>query len=272
MLHNLSVVETGQQLLKGSSGAGGKFSEEIMVACSSFEYADTAPSDYTNGVDVLGGRKWLVRDNHFRHIRGPKERNYACGPTILFWRDSRDNVVLRNTIADCWRGIALGLNPQDTPPGGEPAFDHRGGLVYCNVVHNLEGWGDEGLEVNACDGARVEHNTVFVEGKLPWSIGVRFAGSSAAVRNNLTNKPIVERDGGKLISEGNIVNAQRSWFVDAAAADFRFANAGLPAIDAGVTLPPFANLASLKLDFLGQPRVSGDKPDAGAYEFAAPAK
>jgi hypothetical protein len=244
-----------------------------MVACSAFEYTDTAPSDYTNGVDVLGGRKWLVRDNHFRNVRGPQERNYACGPAILFWKDCRDTVVLRNTFVDCFRGIALGLTPQENKPAGnEPYFDHRGGLVFNNVICNLHEWADEGLEVNAAKDARLEHNTVFLEGKLPWSIGVRFAGSTAVVQNNLTNKPIVERDGGRLVAKGNVVSAQRSWFADAAGGNLQLAGAGNPAIDAGVEIQPFANLESLSFDAAGRPRVSGAKPDAGAFEDAGGAK
>ena len=31
----------------------------------------TAPSDYTNGVDILATKRWVIRDNRFSRIRGP---------------------------------------------------------------------------------------------------------------------------------------------------------------------------------------------------------
>jgi hypothetical protein len=172
VLHNLQVQDTGQQLVKGSVGNNGQFSESVLVACSSFEYADHAPSDYTNGVDVLGGRRWTVRDNRFRNIRGPQERNYAAGPAILFWRDCRDTLIAGNIVVDCFRGISLGLVPAGTNPAasGETYYDHQRGMVCNNVVCNLQPWGDEGIEANAAKDARIEHNTVLVEGTLPWSI------------------------------------------------------------------------------------------------------
>ena len=45
VVHNLVVKDTGQQLLKGSIGDNGKYSRDVLVACSSFEYSDCAPSD-----------------------------------------------------------------------------------------------------------------------------------------------------------------------------------------------------------------------------------
>ena len=65
-LHNVRVADTGQQLLKGSTARNGVFADDGLVACSLFEYTDRAPSDYTNGVDVLAGRGWTVRDNVLR--------------------------------------------------------------------------------------------------------------------------------------------------------------------------------------------------------------
>jgi hypothetical protein len=114
VLHNIAIKDTGQQLVKGSIGDGSKHSENGLVACSAFSYTDQAPSDYTNGVDILGGRNWVVRDNEFRRIRGRADQGYRCGPTILFWRDCRDTLVTRNVLIDCFRGIALGLTPSES--------------------------------------------------------------------------------------------------------------------------------------------------------------
>jgi hypothetical protein len=261
VLHNLRVVDTGQQLLKGSMSEDGRGPHEGLVACSVFEYSNHAPSDYTNGVDVLGGRGWVVRDTLFRRIRGPQAGGWASGPAVLFWKQSAETTVERNIVVDCYRGIALGL---EAGQGGSASFDHRGGLIRNNAVCNLHPWADEGIEANGAPGVRIEHNTVLVEGKMPWSISVRFSGTDAWVRNNLTNRPIVARDGARLKQEANINNARPDWFDDPGQGSLRLSRGDLPAIDAGIPI------TEIHQDLDLRPRVIGNGPDAGAFEFDEP--
>ena len=63
VIHHVHILDTGQQLIKGSKATGDKPCRDGLVACSTFEYTDHAPSDYTNGVDVHDGEGWTVRDN-----------------------------------------------------------------------------------------------------------------------------------------------------------------------------------------------------------------
>ena len=109
VIHRVHILDTGQQLIKGSKAEGSKPCRDGLVACSTLEYTDSAPSDYTNGVDIINGERWVVRDNILRRIRGPRAGGYRSGPTILFWGGSRDTIVERNWLVDCYRGIALGL-------------------------------------------------------------------------------------------------------------------------------------------------------------------
>ncbi len=218
VIHHLHILDTGQQLIKGSAAAGKPSCRNGLVACSTLEYTNTAPSDYTNGVDVLNGEGWVVRDNIIRRIRGPRAQGFRAGPAILFWRASRDTIVERNLIIDCQRGIALGLSQdQDMFPG---RYDHEGGVVRRNVLCNLNSWADEAIEVNSSPGTRVEHNTVLVEGKVPWSISIRFPATNARVSNNLCNRQIILRDGAKAEMKANIVTARRDWFASASAVIF----------------------------------------------------
>jgi hypothetical protein len=263
LVHNVRVFDTGQQLLKGSIGTNGLRADAGVVACSTFEYTTHAPSDYTNGVDVLTARDWVVRGNRFVRIRGPEQRRWSAGPAVLFWRGSAGTLVERNIFVDCFRGIALGLEPAAAgDPTAEGPFDHAGGSIRTNVLWNLNGWADEGIEANAARGVEIDHNTVMHLGLLPWSISVRFSGTIARVRNNLTARAIVERNGAQALPDGNVAGATSSWFVDAAAGDLRLRDATLPAIDIGVPL------ADLTEDFDCRPRRSGKAPDAGAYEFS----
>jgi hypothetical protein len=259
VIHHVHIVDVGQQLIKGSTTSGSKPCRDGLVACSTLEYTESAPSDYTNGVDVLNGERWVVRDNILRRIRGPRAQGYRAGPAILFWGGSRDTVVARSVLVDCYRGIALGLvESQDNAPG---RLDHQGGIIRRNVVCNLNPWADEGIEVNASPGVLAEHNTVLVEGKVPWSISIRFPTASARVVNNLCNRQVILRDGAKAEPTANIVAARRDWFVDPGHGDLRLARKDLPAVDAGV-------ITRREETTNGQrPSFAGKAPDAGAYEF-----
>jgi hypothetical protein len=261
LIHHVHILDTGQQLIKGSTALGSKPCRNGLVACSTLEYTESAPSDYTNGVDILNGEHWVVRDNVLRRIRGPRTQGYRAGPAILFWGGSRDTIVERNLLVDCYRGIALGLGlPRADTPGG---IDHQGGIIRRNAVCNLNSWADEAIEVNASPNALVEHNTVLVEGKVPWSIGVRFPTASARVVNNLCNHQVILRDGANAKLTANVVEARRDWFVDPSRGDLRLARNDLPAIDAGLAKPASGATEGKA----GQRPFSGKAPDAGAYEF-----
>jgi hypothetical protein len=262
MIHNVRITDTGQQLLKGSTDGGPLFSEDVTVACSLFEYTDHAPSSYTNGVDVLAGRNWIVRDSRFFRIRGPATDQFSAGPAILFWGHSTGTTVERNTIVDSFRGIAFGLGPDASGLPGDGVqrrYDHEGGAIRNNVIVNLNPWADEGIEANAAGGVAIDHNTVVTGGTLRWSISLRFAETAARVRNNLTTKPAVLRDDGRAMFEGNVSGASASWFVNVAGADVRLAHSRVKAIHAGVPLP------EVGFDASGQ-RRSRARPDAGAFE------
>jgi hypothetical protein len=265
-IHAVRLFDTGEQLLKGSFAPNGQTADHGVVECSTFEYSDHAPSNYTNGVDLIGMNDWVIRDNRFVRIRGPREQGWSAGPAILVWGHSAGTVVERNVVIDSFRGIALGLGPGAfaTPRGGATLVDHRGGLIRHNVVVNLNPWADEAIEVNAATDVRIEFNTVLVEGQLPWSISVRFPQTSAHVRNNLTARQILSRDGGHATLDGNVHGAAHSWFVDAAAGNLRLAGGAVPAMNAAV------RIADVDQDFDGLPRAIGNAPDAGAFEHQEP--
>lgn len=260
VLHNIRVIDTGQQLIKGNKIPNKAAPNAGLIACSSFEYSDQAPSDYTNGVDILEGRGWVIRDNVFRRIHGPPDQKWKAGPTILFWKGAQDTLVERNYIIDCYRGIALGLT------SGEDGkdYDHRGGAIRDNVVWNLNPWADEAIEANACPGVKILHNTVFVEGMAPWSIGARFPSTVGLIQNNLTNRAILQRDGARVVVRANVVDAKRDWFVDADRGDLHLARGNVTPVDAGIPIP------EVRFDLDLGNRLAGKAPDAGAFEFRKP--
>jgi hypothetical protein len=176
-----------------------------LVACSEFSYTTHAPSDYTNAVDILRSDAWVIRDNRLLRIRGPEAQRWRSGPAILAWAGAQDTIVERNVILDSFRGIALGLSPEMTPLRGGREHDHLRGVIRDNTIVNLNAWADEAIEVNAARDVRVERNTVVADGTPPWSIGVRFAGAFATIRDNATTRQILLRDGARADMEGNIL-------------------------------------------------------------------
>jgi hypothetical protein len=202
----------------------------------------------------------------FRRIRsqaGP------AGPTILVWRNSLDTVVQRNVIIDSWRGIALGLSvPNTRSRGGSGViYDHQNGLVEDNVILALNEPADAAIENNHAANSRVFHNTVFYNPKIKhavnWSIEYRFPATTAEIKNNLTNLPIIKRHPlpkQEAIMAGNVTNALETWFRDVMAGDMRL-NANAPVIDRGVLLSDLQTEPEERRRFLGK------APDIGAYEY-----
>jgi len=220
--------------VKVSTGDGtlGKFADYGLVACSRIEYTtfskgtDHSLPNYTNGVDILAGKGWVIRDNEFRRIRseaGP------AGPAILVWRNSLDTIIRRNLIVDSWRGIAVGLSSPHTLSrgGADVLYEHQNGLVENNVILALNEPADAAIENNYAHNSLVQHNTIYYNEALThavnWSIEYRFEPTTATIINNLTNLPIIVRSPlpaqqGTL--EGNITDAQANGFIDIMAENY----------------------------------------------------
>jgi hypothetical protein len=251
-LHNLHLVNAGEQFIKANpDGNGGGVDGGIVEYCL-IEYSTTAKSDYTNGVDVHTGDGWIIRDNVFRNIRAPAGQ--LAGPAILVWHGSSNTVTSGNLFLDVQRAIHYGLLDGAVP-------DHSGGSIHNNFIYrSSEQDGDVGIGVFNSPDTDVLHNTIMLSGTYPNAIEYRFAGSSGLlIANNLTDAAVVQRDGAAASVSGNLTSAQPDWFVDAAAGDLHLASTA-PAIDAALSSPTL-------FDYDGQPRPSGPSADVGADEF-----
>ncbi|MCC6189855.1 MAG: hypothetical protein IT318_12540, partial [Anaerolineales bacterium] len=262
-LYNLRLIDSGEQFVKGSTaGPPGPYADGGLVACSTLEYTTHARSGYTNGVDVLAGADWVIRDNVFRNIRGPAGEQ--AGPAVLMWRNSLNTVVERNHFLECDRAIALGLAAPDggLARDGNTTYDHQGGIVRNNFIYRA-GAGDVGITVNYARQVSVFHNTVLLNGTFPWgAIEHRFGATSADIRYNLTDAPIWQRDGAAGTLIGNITTAQPGWF--AGPGDLHLTAAASAALDQALPLSAVTD------DFDGDLRPIGSAPDIGADEYGQP--
>ncbi len=273
-IYNVHLLDAGQQFIKVSAGDGmeHRFGDHGLVACSCMEYTTfskgngvTSPT-YTNGVDILAGKGWVIRDNVFRRIRSEKG---PAGPAILAWRNAKDTIIKRNVIVDSWRGIALGLSsPGKRSRGGvEAIYDHQNGLVENNVILALHETADAAIENNYARDSKILHNTIFYRKDLShavnWGIEYRFGPTSVLIQNNLSNLPIHHRSpfsSEEVVIKGNMTNAQAWWFQGVFKEDVHLAP-GANAIDAGV------RLSGVHWDYDDVLRPIGDAPDVGADEY-----
>ncbi|MDJ0924822.1 MAG: S-layer homology domain-containing protein [Acidimicrobiia bacterium] len=262
-LRNLHLVDAGEQFVKGSTaGPPGPYADDGIVECSLFEYTDRARSWYTNGVDVLAGANWVIRDNTFRNIRAPSGE--LAGPAVLMWRNSIDTIVERNLFIECDRAIALGLSsPDGNSRNGESTYDHQGGIIRNNMIYRA-GEGDIGISVNYVRDVEISHNTVILNGTFPWgAIEYRFGATTATIANNLTDAPIWQRNGATATVSGNVTTAVPGWFVDAAAGDLHLSGSATAAIDAA------NDSFAVGDDFDGHFRPVGSRSDVGADEYGS---
>jgi hypothetical protein len=261
--YNLRLIDSGEQFIKGSTaGPPGPYTDGGIVECSLFEYTDRARSDYTNGVDVLAGADWIIRDNVFRNLRAPVGQ--LAGPAVLMWRNSLNTVVERNQFIECDRAVALGLSaPDANSRDGETVYDHQGGIVRNNFIYRAAGslTGDVGLTVNYARDYKIHHNTVLLNGSFAWTVEYRFSASEGDIAYNLTDGPILQRDGASGTLTGNLTSAAPGWFVEAPSGDLHLSASAASAIDQA------APLADVTDDFDGDARPIGPAPDVGADEY-----
>jgi hypothetical protein len=119
---------------------------------------------------------------------------------------------------------------------------------------------------NSCN-ARILHNTVYTTDPAHTfsAIEWRFPNTTASLINNLVNAQMRERDGAHGTLSGNALNAQASWFVNAATGDLHLSPTAASAIDE-VTAP-----AEVSDDIDGHLRPIGSASDIGADEYGIPA-
>ena len=277
-VHNVNLVDGGQQFLKGSPGNsklnGGS------VTCSQFVmsnegrknvwgYGSGSTSCYTGGIDTHGANNWIVSDNTFdgiycdnssvRPAHGKKaidrdNQNYTGGLAefaIHMWDSDQGtkHTIERNKIINCARGIGLGLTSTSR---------EYGGIVRNNMIFSKFAGGGEhdvGISIAGVKNTEVYNNTIFYShsNAYPDAIEYRFDFTTGVqVFNNLTNKNIKQRNGASATVSNNVINASASYFVDANSGNLHLSSCNI----SGVTDSGAVN-SHLNFDIDLDQRVSG---------------
>jgi hypothetical protein len=220
-----------------------------------FEYtAGIGPQFYIGGIDGHAVKNWTVRNNTFRSIISPSSA--IAEFAVHFWNGSANNIVERNIIVNCDRGIGFGLDGRG----------NNGGIIRNNMIYhaaNMGQFADVGIALTESPNTQVYNNTIFLEHSIPWAIEYRF-GATTNVRftNNLTNKPIQSRDGASGTAVSNVTNVAKSVFVSPSVGDLHLLSAVSSIVDRGQLV------AGLTNDLDGQSRPQGSAIDIGADEFS----
>ncbi|NOY90950.1 MAG: hypothetical protein GXP55_07025 [Deltaproteobacteria bacterium] len=289
VVHNVRLIDAGQQFLKSSPG-GSETVDGVEVGCSQFFMTaegrdnvwgygaqDGSTTCYTGGIDTHGARSWQVHDNSFEgiycnadgvqrpaHGMSPDVRGgmtYTGGLSeyaIHMWDAEAGNghVIERNRIINCARGIGLGMRTDvyDTVIKNNMVFsEHPGSREH-----------DVGIAVERAHNTQVDNNTVIFTSGAAYGNAIEYrwdVTSGLSVRNNLTNQRIRARNGATATTSNNITDASPSWFRDAATGDLHLASCDeARVVGAGTVLP------SVTLDVDAEAR--GSSNDIGADDCA----
>lgn len=276
IVHNLRLIDGGQQFLKSSPGNGTV--DNLEISCSEFLMTATGRDNvwgygsqeggtrcYTGGIDSHNGRDWSIHDNRFEGIycdatgvqrpaHGKKApvRNgmtYQGGLSehaIHMW-DSEPNsshTIVQNHILNCARGIGLGL--QD---------EVYGGLITNNMIfseHAGSGEHDVAISIMRGHDTIVANNTVYYSNAESYGDAIEYRWESSAglkIVNNLTNRRLRSRNNAEATLGNNVTNAEDSWFANGASGDLHLGECSLDGIDAAGQA-----IAEVTNDFDAEPR------------------
>lgn len=274
-LRNLHVYDCGQQLIKVNSNGGDPlyWVDKGVLEDSLLEFQNHSIMDdhgkyfYTGGLDVHGGKGWVIRRNVFKNIqRDGKLMEHA----VHMWSKSRDTLVEQNHFIDCYRAIGFGMKTRADGAvrkyadgmGDEPYLDHLGGIIRNNMIYNSKGVHlESGIELANVRGGKVLHNTVVSHDKPFSSIEYRWPNTHVEIKNNIVSHDIRPRNGAKAVLENNVLNAPSDLFVDYAGGDLHLSSSARQVINRGATLPAAARAR----DIDDEPRDG--QPDIGADEL-----
>lgn len=183
LVKNVRFFDIKEQMLKGSGNKSKIYSDYTRIEDCLFEFTkDIAYQSYTGGIDVQMGKDWVVKGNTFKNIQYPK--GDLTEGAIRFWDGSIGTYISKNTIENCDKGIVLGL---------ENSL-HSWGTILDNRITTTR---DLGIYLCNAINTTVKNNQVTVPDHYPNAIEYRFKTDGSLIENNIVNRNITSKSGGK---------------------------------------------------------------------------
>ncbi len=255
-LSNCILRDAGEFFLSISWFDASSPSENGIIENCMFEYsAGNGIHSYMGGINGKFCKDWTIRNNIFRSIRSPQIGNTVYA--ILFWDDSENILVEKNHIIDCDRGIGFGIGMQG----------NLGGIIRNNFIYhrNIIDNDQKGILLESSPSTNIYNNTIYFNQDVFSSIEYRFNSTiEIYVANNLTNKPILARDGARGTDTNNVIFAASPWFRNISTGDLHLSSDTLSeVVDQGIAI------SGLFEDFDSDSRPQGSGVDIGADEYTS---
>lgn len=230
-----------------------------LIADGFLVSGNTVRDSMREGIDIwLGSRRGEVVGNT---VYG----NKATGIYV----DGADYVKIhRNVVYRNGSGIGVTSEDKDYKTRNIWVFDN---VAYDNTDAGCYLWDDKWRPgYKGVQNVLIAYNTIIGN---KYAISIAGESHSGSIFNNLGYATKMSVDDHAVHSslklKGNVWLPSITGFASAERHDFRLTEHS-PAIDKGVALPPLRDsdgAFSIGKDFQGLDRVSGNKPDAGAFEY-----
>ncbi|UCF64548.1 MAG: right-handed parallel beta-helix repeat-containing protein, partial [bacterium] len=228
-INNCVLRNAGEFFVDVSWTSASSPSENGIVENCIFEYpTGSGVNTYLGGIKSEFCKDWIIRNNVFRSIRSPSIGSAAYA--VLFWRGSEANIVEKNHIINCDRGIGFGIS----------TYGNSGGIIRNNFIwhENILENDQVGITLETSPYTQIYNNTIYIDQNVMSSIEYRYnASTEIFIANNLTNKPILARDGATATDTNNVTVSSSSWFVDITSGDLHLSSDTLSEIiDMGIAV------------------------------------
>ncbi len=263
VIRNSRVINFNAQIKGNGNGqVPGTYPNDVLIEFNEFyDEAQRQTSNPVTKIDVVGGRRWIIRRNYFHDFA--KGQGNGVSYAAFLKGNSRDGLFDANLVV-CSRdhdgATRLGLSfggggtaPDSVCEDQTCTPEHQNGVMRNNIIANCS---DVGIYINKGKDVRLINNTLIGTS----GIDVRFAESTAVVANNIVEGRIRERDGGSATQSNNLDQLSPvNFFVDASNLDFRPVNV-TDLIDAGRS-------EMVEFDYCANTRDT--VLDIGAIEYSA---
>lgn len=263
-LYNLRLENSGESFIIGNAATHGAGPDAGSVNYVTMSYPNGPPkTDHgggvglTNGVIVLGGNRWVIKNSRFENFHTPDSADHLWNGAVVLASGSSNARVESNTFINTDRAIVAGV--EDESP-----YSNSGGTIRNNMIVMDKGLysssrragADAPIIVWDSPNTTVIHNTIITQGNTPLSIELRFSSDGSTIKNNLVDAAVGDRSSNRFENADNIEVNDMSLFRNLANGDLHLTSA-VDTVD---------RLSAASTDFDGQRRRSSTS--AGADEYS----